>query len=207
MLVGVLCEVVRAVSATEQEKLTVMDVTYQLRSVMNQFSDCGAKLKPMATIAFGQAEDRPINTALSQSQFQKFLTNPNVSSIIREMGVDVDGLMEMSDVVYENAKKEGLPGIQFEDFIELVLNARGTNAVTIKDVNYQLRIMKGIMKDTTESLRETLMEQVAKLRQEINPSEEASVGRDVSAYLEDESGEAIPGAVSFNPGDIQETVD
>eukprot|EP00927_Polykrikos_kofoidii_P034699 TRINITY_DN29386_c0_g1_i2.p1 TRINITY_DN29386_c0_g1~~TRINITY_DN29386_c0_g1_i2.p1 ORF type:complete len:911 (-),score=190.03 TRINITY_DN29386_c0_g1_i2:76-2808(-) len=110
MLVGVLCEVVSVVSSVEKETLTVNYVKAQL---MRMFEETGVDA----------------DGYISKSEFDRLLVRPDAARIIQEIGVDVVGLVDFSDYVF----RDGVP-INFADFMELVLQLRGTNNATVKDI-------------------------------------------------------------------------
>lgn len=112
MLVGVLCEVVSVVSSVEKEQLTVNYVKAQL---IRMFEDHGV--------------DAQGEGGISKSEFDKLLVRPDAARIIQEIGVDVVGLVDFSDYVF----RDGIQ-INFADFMELVLQLRGTNNATVKDI-------------------------------------------------------------------------
>jgi hypothetical protein len=202
MLVGVLVEVVRAVSETEKEKLMVTDVSCRLRMVMDQFMD---REKPGGRAGPGRMfpsfwshssapdveESRTFDnqTMIDQGQFQTFVTLPHVAQIIRDVGVDVEGLLDMSSIIYENLQKQGATGLSFADFIELILNMRGTNPVTVKDVNAQLRVVKGMFKDSTESLHKHIHDVITNLRNDLNSEVSSELRTEESS--ESEAGEVV----------------
>jgi hypothetical protein len=110
MLVGVLCEVVSVVSAVEKEQLVVSYVQVQLRSVLEHC--IGSPDKPM-----------------SKKEFTELLGLPQAARALHEVGVDVLGLMEISDFLF----KDGC-NLTFPDFMEMVLELRGSNTATVKHI-------------------------------------------------------------------------
>merc|ERR1719158_2635346 len=85
-----------------------------------------------------------VTGTLLKADFDKFLIQPDVAMIIQDVGVDVVGLLDMADMIYEDKVKKG-KGLEFPDFIDVVLNMRGTNPSTVKDVKQQIRFMKNEM--------------------------------------------------------------
>jgi len=176
MLIGVLVEVVRTVAATEKEGLTVSHVTHQLREVMHQFKNPGAcktlskkRTREMADMENRYSHGNHENSEegnLVRADFEKFLTTVEVALIIQEIGVDVWSLIDMADMIYEEYDKEG-NGLSFEGFIDLVLNMRGTNPSTLKDVRSQMRVMKSAMKENSAQLRKYLTEDMDSFRLEV----------------------------------------
>jgi hypothetical protein len=205
MLNGVLVEVVRSVAATEKEGLTVTHVKLELQKVLDAFRNetdiikdvvgelpfkqDTSRLRKSIAPAVGalasiknslladanrQKSFRVEPGNLSRLDYEHFLMTPEVSKIIQEVGVDVIGLIDIADMVYEDKDKEG-HGLSFVDFIDVVLNMRGTNPSTVKDVKDQDRVLKNYMKETTafllkkvgdelDAIRLELMEQLIELR-------------------------------------------
>jgi len=110
MLVGVLCEVVSVVSSVEKEQLVVTFVKTKLQSV---FNDC-----------VGELTDR-----LGKTEFQDFLGNAQAAKALHEVGVDVVGLMEITDFLFKDGRT-----LDFPNFMEMLLELRGTNTATVKHI-------------------------------------------------------------------------
>jgi len=112
MLVGVLCEVVSVVSAVEKEQLTVC---YVKQKLMAMFDD--------------PKVDTDGNCSISRQEFENMLLNQEAASIIQDMGVDVVGLVDFADIIFEDDIE-----LTFGDFMELVMQLRGSNTCTVKDI-------------------------------------------------------------------------
>merc|ERR1712232_76881 len=85
------------------------------------------------------------DTILTKKDFQNMLLSQKGLEIIYELGVDGLGLLDMADVIFEDCEKHGAEGLRFADLTQIVLNMRATNQATVKDVNTQMRVMKGIV--------------------------------------------------------------
>merc|ERR1719326_1424251 len=91
MLIGVLCEVVSAVAATEKEQLTVAFVREKLQEVMTNS---------------GLDEDG--DGEISKVEFCKILEVPDACRTLEEVGVDVCGLIDIADFIFdENQDDDG----------------------------------------------------------------------------------------------------
>jgi len=132
MLIGVLVDVITMVAATEKEGIVVSTVSHRLR---------------LALTAMGHDTEEP----LSKMEFQELLVDSDVACILQEVGVNVVVLVDMSDVIYESIDKDGR-GMTFENLVEVVLNMRGTNPATVKDVKDQLRTIKHLLHDATSGV-------------------------------------------------------
>merc|ERR1719375_1880612 len=85
MLVGVLVEVVSVVSSAEKELLTVSFVKTKL-------------VKMLEDKQFDQDGNKRIN----KCEFEALLLNPRAARILQEIGVDVVGLVDFSDHIFED---------------------------------------------------------------------------------------------------------
>eukprot|EP00929_Paragymnodinium_shiwhaense_P023555 TRINITY_DN14721_c0_g1_i1.p1 TRINITY_DN14721_c0_g1~~TRINITY_DN14721_c0_g1_i1.p1 ORF type:complete len:763 (+),score=178.72 TRINITY_DN14721_c0_g1_i1:76-2364(+) len=112
MLVGVLCEVVSVVSSVERETLLVSFVQSQLEELLEE---AGA--------------DADKNTKLSRTEFLNLLSHPLAARALRDVGVDVIGLVDFTDHIFENGRE-----LTFPEFMKLVLDLRGSNSATVKDI-------------------------------------------------------------------------
>merc|ERR1719210_264437 len=68
------------------------------------------------------------NGYLSKDEFEALLVLPEAAQFIAEVGVDVVGLVEYSDFIFKDRE------MSFSDFVELILQLRGTNQATVKDI-------------------------------------------------------------------------
>jgi len=178
MLVGVLVEVVGVVAATEKEGMAVTAVNYQLREAMDHL---------------GVSHDA--KALLSKKQFCDLLAHQEVAAVLQEVGVDVVGLMDMADVIYEdkahdmktfanpNADQIAVnltptmsvnAGLSFADFIDVVLNMRGTNPATVKDVEKQARVQKNATKHLLDAMLESIRADLDQMRAEIGKIQDES---------------------------------
>merc|ERR1719198_2826960 len=173
-------------------------------------------------------QDDPLGGTLNRADFDKFLMQPDVAVIIQDVGVDVMGLIDMADMIYEDKDKEG-KGLSFVDFIDVVLNMRGTNPSTVKDVKQQIRVMKNAMKESSFSLRKHIEQDMDKFRMEVMEQlieiRRSQLGSDAGSEMgemitkgatmvsltpmspdsaEDEEGEFQVSEMGFNPVDSME---
>jgi len=147
MLVGVLVEVVGVIAAAEKEGMMVTSIATDLRVAMAQV---------------GYNPDAPI----TQFEFNKCLETPQVAGIMHGAEVDVLMLSEMSDVIFENPDMEAT-GLTFEMFVEIVLNMRGSNFATVKDLKEQIRVMKRLVSMSSENMFNNIKEEFNQLYEQI----------------------------------------
>lgn len=112
MLVGVLVEVVKVVSTVEQEELMVSFVKTRLYELVNT-----------------EAIDRDCNGMLHKNEFVAMLRNARCCRFINDCGVDVVGLVEFTDLIFRDTEE-----IPLFSFVELILQLRGSNVATVKDL-------------------------------------------------------------------------
>lgn len=110
MLVGILCQIVSVVSTVEKEELTV---TYVKNRLMVLF----------------KGADSDHSCKICKEEFNVLLAKREAALIIREIGVDVVGLVDFADFIFEEQEE-----LSFGDFMELVLSLRGSNMATVKDI-------------------------------------------------------------------------
>merc|ERR1711907_858245 len=118
MLAGVLVEVVSVVSAVEKETMVVNFVTEQLHKVLGEV-------------------DTDDNRSISQPEFQELVVRPDAARMMASVGVDVIGLAEFCDFLFADSED-----ISFGNFINLVLQLRGTNQATVKDIVDMRKFMR-----------------------------------------------------------------
>merc|ERR1719330_2336869 len=68
------------------------------------------------------------NGSLSRGEFEALLVLPEAAQFMQDVGVDVVGLVEYSDFIFKDRE------MSFSDFVELILQLRGTNQATVKDI-------------------------------------------------------------------------
>lgn len=119
LLVGVLVETVRVVSMIEQEQITVANVKEKVRTMLDLDTESDYESK------------------ISKVQFLALLQNPNAIRSLQDLSVDVVGLVDLGSRVFEGKQE-----IEFPAFMDLVLNLRGSNKATVKDVVYLLHFIR-----------------------------------------------------------------
>mmetsp|Transcript_79502 Transcript_79502/g.184494 ORF Transcript_79502/g.184494 Transcript_79502/m.184494 type:complete len:728 (+) Transcript_79502:129-2312(+) len=113
MLVGVLVEVVGVVSSVEREEMNVHFVYSKLQELL---------------IAGGLDTDG--DAKISKTEFEALILNPKAARMVQEVGVDVVGLVDYSEYLFQDDQAS----LSFPEFMDLVLQLRGSNTATVKDI-------------------------------------------------------------------------
>merc|ERR1719277_1730146 len=77
------------------------------------------------------------NDYLTREEFQDLVVRPDSARMMASVGVDVIGLAEFCDFLFLDTDSIG-----FTDFVELVLQLRGTNQATVKDIVDMRKFMR-----------------------------------------------------------------
>jgi len=176
MLVGVLVDVVSVIAATEKEAMTVQLVANGLREKLEHL---------------GRDTEAPI----TKYEFKHLISMPEIAAIIQDIGVDVVVLIDMADVLYDDPNIDPM-GLSFQAFVEIILNMRGNNEATVKDVKELVRVMKNLIKSsTTESLK-SIRAEFAVIRNEIWELKAATRDADEDGDDDDHEDSMMPKASS-----------
>lgn len=128
MLTGVLCEVVSAVAAIEKDSMLVSYVSSRMAKVVHDLDEDG-------------------DNCVSRDEFEQLLTHVDASRALQDVGVDVAGLVDFADVIFEEEET-----LSFGRFMEVVLELRGTNSATVKDMMGLRRLLRITTAETMEAL-------------------------------------------------------
>lgn len=140
MLVGVLVEVIGVIATAEKEGLTVSHVSQSLRDLMGQ-------------------QGREVDQPLSKFEFQQFLVTSEVAQVLAGVDVDVVILLDTVDLVFEDLEKKGQT-LTFERMVEIVLNGRGSNNATVKDIDELQRVVKSCLQSGLGELDKSVKDEL-----------------------------------------------
>mmetsp|Transcript_35355 Transcript_35355/g.77097 ORF Transcript_35355/g.77097 Transcript_35355/m.77097 type:complete len:726 (-) Transcript_35355:80-2257(-) len=125
MLIGVLCEVVSAVAATEKEEMLLSFVKGKMQDVVKRIDQDG-------------------DMQISKVEFSKIMEDPEAVTALLEVGVDPEGLVDFTEFIFEGDGEEDNPNgdgdsqveisLDFGQFMEVVMQFRGSNTATLKDI-------------------------------------------------------------------------
>jgi len=111
MLVGVLCEVISAVAAEENESMNVQIINEKFERL---------------------ADDNHTPGSLNWSEFQQIVDDPDSTRAFKDVGVDPEGMIELSQDFFFVDGTENI--VSIEEFMEMVLDARGGLQTTVNDI-------------------------------------------------------------------------
>lgn len=139
MLIGVLCQVVSNVSQTEREQMTITAVKDKLKHIMDN-----------------TGIDRNGDNLISEDEFHSLLENAEAAKCLQEVGVDVVGLVDVAEFVFEDADAEdgddGGRQLSFPKFCDVILNLRGSNTATVKDIVDLRKSVRSSLQELDEAI-------------------------------------------------------
>lgn len=134
MLIGVLVEGVSTVAAVEKEGLNLSYVKEQMQRLFLR-------------------GEKATNCELSMVDLERTLNTRQAKRVFASVGVDVQGLLDVAAFHLFRTKDT----VTFPDFLELVLQLRGTNSATVRDV---VNLRKFIAEEVWKS-EERMMEAIS----------------------------------------------
>jgi len=110
LLVGVLVEVVSITSIVERENLDVQFVKSYFANLVQDMDKNGDQL-------------------ISREEFNSLMHMPEALKALQSVGVDVIGLVDLADFLFRDNYQ-----LPLRDFMDLVLQLRGANKATVRDI-------------------------------------------------------------------------
>jgi len=129
MLIGVLTEIVGAVAAAEKDAMMLNYVHHKLQDIM-------------LTI------DKDGSGSIDEDEFKQLIVNEQACRALNDVGVDVAGLVDFADVIFGRDENSGSDEVKsrnelkFPEFMEIVLQLRGCNTATVKDIIELRKLIK-----------------------------------------------------------------
>lgn len=119
ILIGVLCESINSVADTERTALHVQRVQNSLQKLL---------LEDMV--------DADNDGLISKDEFEKMIMNTQATRALEEIDVDVVGLIDIAETIFATEIGSGTfdRKLTFEEFMEILLQMRGSNKATVRDV-------------------------------------------------------------------------
>merc|ERR1719453_1073018 len=134
MLVGVLVGVVQTVGDVEREQMMVQFVRATILNTLRTMN-----------------VDTDNNGMINQEEFSYLVQEPIAIRSFDQMGVDVVGLCDLADYIFADGRE-----LPFAAFMELVMELRGSNHATVKDVVDLRKFFLLELRRTQDELEEIL---------------------------------------------------
>eukprot|EP00747_Dinoflagellata_sp_TGD_P153008 gnl/TRDRNA2_/TRDRNA2_177356_c1_seq1.p1 gnl/TRDRNA2_/TRDRNA2_177356_c1~~gnl/TRDRNA2_/TRDRNA2_177356_c1_seq1.p1 ORF type:complete len:266 (-),score=59.46 gnl/TRDRNA2_/TRDRNA2_177356_c1_seq1:53-778(-) len=113
MLIGVLCEVISAVAAEENESASIDKIHEKFGQIVEEL-------------------DQNKDGTLSWMEFQALIENPEATKALESVNVDAEGMIDLAeDFFFEDGKPVN---VDFPEFMGMVLDCRGGQNATVKDI-------------------------------------------------------------------------
>jgi len=132
MLMGIIVQVMQVVGAMENEAATTHKVKTKITEILRNM-------------------DKDSNDKLSEEEFQALLTTPETAIVIKDLGVDPVGLVDFADFIYRDQSE-----ISFPEFLDLLIQLRGANQATVKDIVDLRQFVTQELRKTEERYNEYL---------------------------------------------------
>jgi len=110
LLVGLLVEAVGCLASVEKEA--------------NRVKHAKDRLEHILTFV-----DENNDGFIERDEFEELLTNSEAARALQEVGVDVVGLLDFGEFLFEGDTK-----VPYEQFTQTILALRGSNSATVKDI-------------------------------------------------------------------------
>lgn len=117
-LIGVLCEAITSVAEHERMAIQISIVDATLRQILEE-------------------GDTDHDGSISKDEFVQIVQSRTAVLALEDIGIDVVGLAETADFFFEEHTELGSDyskRLLFDDFMQLLLQLRGSNKATVKDV-------------------------------------------------------------------------
>jgi len=151
LLVGVLCEVMSTVAEVEKEEVMTDFLTTNIRTVLEKI-------------------DTNDDLIISRDEFKRVVTHPDAVKKLEEIGVDPLYLVDYASTIFQSDEygQEFDKTLEFGEFMDILLQLRGGNQVTMKDI---VELRRFISEENTNrnlhlALIEELLMKVMKLTEE-----------------------------------------
>jgi len=149
MLVGILVEVVGVVAKTEKEESEAAFLKQQMLKLISSINEDG-------------------DDSVSRSEVQAIMEKPGAVRALHRIGVDVINLVDLIDFIFKDREE-----LEFGEFMEVVLQLRGSNAATVKDVmdlrktvTYECKRIEELVEQKTASAGRQSMRAAARVRRQ-----------------------------------------
>lgn len=133
MLIGVLCEVVSEVADRERQEIMAEMLAARLKSIVEELDD-------------------DHDETISYTEFMAIMEKDEAVQGLRDVGIDPVSLMDLTEMFFiKDGVEQQLP---FKIFMENLLELRGSNQATLKDIlNFTTKSTKKVS-DLTKSIED-----------------------------------------------------
>ncbi|CAK9074673.1 unnamed protein product [Durusdinium trenchii] len=138
MLIGILCEVISVVSHVESEEIKLTAVKFSLQRILEETE-----------------ADSDGDKKLNREELEMLLKNPKAVRTLADVGVDLLALVDLMDFIFEQNED-----LTFPEFMDIVLDLRGDNAATVKDIVDLRRFVSAQTKKIEKVYRDAAQRQV-----------------------------------------------
>lgn len=142
MLIGVLLEVVAGVAAVEREEMIVTYMRTKVTSIIEAVS----------------GEDGYVHLDV----FRKLMSNRDCIQALREVGVDPVGLVDFAEFLFQDPNSEQTElsaKIPTPKFLDLLLQLRGSNIATVRDVVDLRKYLSSGLDKSQQNLKKDIVKQ------------------------------------------------
>lgn len=151
MLVGVLVEVVGVVSSVEKEAASITHVKAEMMGLIRK-----TEFRLRGGFQGGSSMLGLAEPVITKDDFITLLGRPEAARILQGVGVDAVGLVDFGDFIFRDDAKT----LSFSDFMEIVLQLRGTNTATVKDIVDMRKFMMAELENLHRTVAQTVEEQL-----------------------------------------------
>jgi hypothetical protein len=116
LLIGVLCEVVAAVSASSKEEILVDNLRETLLGILEQFDEDG-------------------NQTVSKDEFELLIKDPEAVKALESVDIDVEQFEKLTGLIFEADEEGNLPELTYKEFMLRCLEMRSTNSARVLDLH------------------------------------------------------------------------
>jgi len=120
MLIAVLCDVVGNTSHEETETRGIQTMSEKLEAIL-------------------RSVDEDYDGLVSRNEFERILDNEEAMRLFKDVGVDVDALMDDAEFIFQ---QKGNQGLTFDDFKEEALQFRHTSHATMGAITATRRFIR-----------------------------------------------------------------
>jgi hypothetical protein len=163
MLIGVMCDVILAVASSEKDEMFLHNAKIKLEEIFHEHID---------------ADD---SGTINQSEFVAMLNNDCAANALHDLGVDVVGLVDIADIIFDEALETGQESrkqLQFAEFTEVVVRYKNSNGATVKDIMGLHRIINKVLDKVSHMARMQEKEREMKRKIQRMSSDKWRVGVD-----------------------------